>query len=249
MTAGTDMKPFVAMVVLSLATASVWARGLLDAVAAGISSSRISFVVLLALFATARAHATAAGDAMTWAVEHQQEAFEQVMPAAARYGPNKPETTLTVRSEGFEDRFDFLLQITHRENAAPTATVVLPEGAPLVVQLARARLLGAPTLEVALKTIRLKNIALPPTVAKRLFYALMKTCVPLRPQTGVFIHREIYELSVVGWSDFRLIISDDRDRTRSPFGDVFREVKEAIEKVDVTAQTLKFDAQLYYKNQ
>ncbi len=219
MTAGTDMKPFVAMLVLWLATASVWARGLLDAVAAGISSSRMSFVVLLAVFAaTARAHATAAGDAMTWAVQHQQEAFDQVMPAAARYGPNKPETTVTVRSEGFEDRFDFLLQITRRENAAP-------------------------------KTIRLKNIALPPAVAKRIFYALMKTCVPLRPQTGVFIHREIYELSVVGWSDFRLIISDDRDRTRSPFGDVFREVQEAIEKVGVTAQALKFDAQLYYKNQ
>jgi len=50
---------------------------------------------------------------------------------------------VTVRSEGFEDRFDFLLQIKQEENAAPTATVIIPEGAPLVVQVARARLAGA----------------------------------------------------------------------------------------------------------
>jgi len=156
---------------------------------------------------------------MSWAIDHQQEVFDQFMPEAPRYGPDRPETAITVRSEGFGDRFDFLLKVTQtEENAAPTATVIVPEGAPLVVQVARARLAGAPTLEAAVKTIRLKSIALSPEEAKHIFYALMKIRVPLRPQTAILIHRDILEISVVGWSYLHLNIRDDRDRKPSLFG-------------------------------
>jgi hypothetical protein len=205
----------------------------------------ISFTAALLVTATpAPAETPARNAAVSWAIEHRQEAFDLLMPAATTFAAEQGEIAISVRRAGFEDRFELLLKIGKREGRAPEATLIIPSGAPLVVQLARARLAGALSLDTALQSVKLDRKFLAPGVAVHLFDALMAARVPLRPQTGLFLHRPHFEINIIGSSELRLDVYDDG--TNSAFRPVIRAVTSALREAGVTEDSLSFDPQKYY---
>ena len=115
---------------------------------------------------------------------------------------------VTIRQEGFEDHFEFLLRIDALQSGGARAVLTIPDREPLSVQLARCRL-NAPAISLpeALSRVRLRKVALPDTVAKRLLQRLLATTIPARPQTGIFLHRPMFEVTILAWSELRVIVT------------------------------------------
>jgi hypothetical protein len=183
--------------------------------------------------------------AMSWAIEHREEAFDRLMPRIAEFGSNRPEIALSVRAGGFEDHFEFLLTIEQREGHAPEATLVIPHEEPLTIQLARLRADKSLALDDILPRIRLDRRRLPPTAARLLFNRLISLQVPLRPQTGFFLHRQHLEVTAIGWNELRFDCFDDGDKSSS-IGRLFSAVWSALHSVRLDRSALAFDPAAYH---
>lgn len=206
---------------------------------------RLCLLMSLLAFPTAgQADGVSKESAMSWAIEHRQQVFDQLMPRAPEFGADLAEITISIRSNGFEDHYEFALTIEQRDGRPLTATVAIPSGEPLVVQLARARQAGA-SLESAISSVKIDRRAVPAGVAKELFAGLMAATVPLRPQSGLMLHRQRLEITVIGSSDLTLEIFDDGDR-RSPYSNLIGRIYRALSSVDINQRTLRFDPKKYY---
>src|SRR4051794_1550936 len=183
--------------------------------------------------------------AMSWAIQHRQETFDRLMPRAAQFSSDRPEIAFSVRGAGFEDRFEYLLIIEWRGGGAPEATLVMPRGEPLTVQLARLRADKSLTLDDMLPRIRLDHRKLPPLAARHLYERLLTLRIPLRPQTGLFLHRQHLEVTAEGWSELRFDCFDDGGKS-SPFGLLFSAVRSALHVVGVDSTALEFDPAAYH---
>jgi hypothetical protein len=211
-----------------------------------VSSSLVSFIVGTFLAGPLYA-ATPAEEAVSWAIAHRAEAFDRLMPAARSTDVSVDGSLVTVRAAGFEDHYEFLLEVKQDGlGLGPTARLVLPVGAPLVIQLARAKLGGAEDLASALRLIQLKTLQLPTGASKRIHDELASFCMPLAPQRGPFLHRDTYEITAVGWSELRLVVTDDGDRRRPIYRALFRNIRAALDSVGVGAGALSFDPRQYY---
>ena len=184
-------------------------------------------------------------NAMSWAIAHREEAFDRLMPHVAKFSGNGPEVAFSVRAAGFEDHFEFLLTLERHEGQVPTATLIIPDKEPLVVQLARLRVDKSLSFDTILQRIRITRRQLPPTAARRLYDRLVSVQLPLRPQTGFFLHRQHLEVTAVGWNELKFDFYDDGD-TSSSYGRLLSSVWSALHAVGVDRTALAFDPAPYH---
>jgi hypothetical protein len=186
--------------------------------------------------------------AMSWAIEHRQEVFDRLMPRVVSFSSDRPDIAFSVRAAGFEDHFEFLLTIERRDGHPPEAALIIPHEEPLTVQLARLRAGGARSIDDILPRIHLDRRQLSPSAARRLYNDLIAARFPLRPQTGLFIHRQRLEVTAIGWSELRFDFFDDGDKSSS-FGALLGAVWSALHAVGVDHAGLAFDPASYHQTQ
>jgi hypothetical protein len=185
--------------------------------------------------------------AMKWALDNRREAFDRLLPAASEENRDSgTQTAISIRQEGFEDRFEFALRIDALQSGATRAVLTIPDREPLSVQLARIRL-DAPTITLteALSHVHLRRVTLPNAVAKRLLQGFLATTIPARPQTGIFLHRPTFEVTILAWSELRVIVTDDGDQ-RSRFRSLLTAIRHALSAAQLSDGQLRFDPRVYY---
>jgi hypothetical protein len=182
---------------------------------------------------------------MSWAIAHREEVFDRLMPRVTRYATNAPEISFSIRAAGFEDHFEYLLTVDRREGKEPEASLVMPNKEPLVVQVARLRADKSLSLDDIVQRVQLSRRRLPATAARHLYDRLVAIQIPIRPQTGFFLHRQHLEVSAVGWNEVKFDFFDDGN-TSSPFGRLLRAVWSALRAEGVDQTALAFDPARYH---
>jgi hypothetical protein len=209
------------------------------------ASAFISLAFLLAIALSPILAANERDDGILWAIKNREEAFNRLMPRVARFSSNQSETAFSVRAAGFEDHFEFLLTIEQHRGRVPEAILVIPDKEPLVVQLARMRADKSLSLDDMLPKVRITRRQLPPQAARRLYDRLVSVQLPLRPQTGFFLHRQHLEVTAVGWNELQFDFFDDGNKS-SPFGRILIAVWSALRDVGVDRSELAFDPAAYH---
>jgi len=178
-----------------------------------IYATATKFIVAFCLAASAvsvRAQDAPKKAAMDWAVEHRAEVVDAIMGVPTHDTVDADTGSFSVRSPGFEDKFEFSITVVKTESGGVSGTVALPEREPITVQLARLRERGALSLAECIKQVRVIRRPLSPNIARRIAARLANQYVPIAPvQTNIVLDRRRFEVAGAAWSDLRLTIVDD----------------------------------------
>jgi hypothetical protein len=185
--------------------------------------------------------------AMDWAVEHRAEVFDAIMAVPTHDTVDADTVSFSIRSPGFEDKFEFSITIVKTESGDVSGNVTIPEREPITVQLARLRERGVLSLEECIKQVRVIRRPLSPSIASRISARLANQCVPIAPaQVNIVLDRRRFEVASASWSDFRMTIVDDPHAKGSALR-LLMGIKQVLADARVDTSTLNFDPQTFYR--
>lgn len=154
-------------------------------------------------------------DAIDWASDQRSMAFDTLMPAASREEVRDPVCrSTTLRSPGAIDAFEFEIRIVEACNDDRfTGEVIVAQGEPLVVQLAKLRI-ARPTASAAdvIDELRTSRKALSESAAREIMRLLHTVEISPVASDELLIDRRRFELTSVSWTYVRLEFLDIEHR-------------------------------------
>ena len=173
-----------------------------------------------------------------FAIEHRREVFDELMPGVSRYSQSDDEVGFSIRAEGFEDRFEWVLYLKKPSTGNPIGKLVMTSGEPLVVQLTRLHSQGL-SLEDARKRIKLIVKDMSPEATMKLFHVLASTSIPIQPQVGFFLHQQRFEIAAAGWSELRFDFYEEQSGN-SQIRKLSAAIWEALRSANVDRSAIRF---------
>jgi hypothetical protein len=184
---------------------------------------------------------------MRWATERRAELYDRLMPRASAIGVYPGDYKVSLRSAGFEDRFELAISIAS-DSGKVSGELVMPTNEPLTIQLARLRQSGCKSLEDCIGSIKLTRKKLPLAAVKAILQRLKRTTSTLfPPQVGLHNDQREYELAIVGWSELLMTIADD-SHSNAAYNEVHRAIGAILLTAGVKRKTLTFDPARYYEH-
>jgi len=177
-----------------------------------------------------------------WAIAHRAEAYDELLPRPQRFQLALGDSALSLRSAGFDDRFEFSVTVIARTDGSVEGEVLIPSAEPLVVQLTRLRAKGCQSLAQCIDGVHIERRKLEPAVGHSIVSAIETLCVPFgSQQKGLHNDQRDYDLAAMGWSELLLNISDDPHAT-GPLKEAIDVIKRCMKLAGLEEGRLAFRA-------